>query len=178
MKNKNKKVPFFARPLYKESKAIEATYNDETYVFAGTKSELKEYRIISIISCIVAAALVIGQSALRIEGMQSTLYIIIPYMLEFLGTFLFVVFSINLMEHAPSMTKRKYAQTVKTLPIIEIIVAASALAGIIGSIIYLIINGFENCIAARIFYMILKAALLSLMIFMRLFLNKKEWQVE
>ena len=178
MNNKKKKVPFFARPLYKESKAAEAAYNDETYIFAGTKSELKEYRIISIISCVVAAALVIGQAALRIERMQSTLYIIIPYILELVSTFLFIVFSANLIEHAPSMTKRKYAQTVKTLPVIEIIVAACAMAGIIGSIIYLIINGFENCTAARIFYLILKIVLLLLMIFMKSFLNKKEWQIE
>ncbi len=176
MQNKKYKPPFFARPLYKEIKSNEGVFDDETYFYAGSEKELKKFRIISIISCVLAAAIVLGEASLRIEAMQSTLYIIIPYMIEFIGVFLFIIFSLNLAEHAKKMSKKKYEQTIKSIPFYELIAGAGACAGIVGSIIYLIINGFEGCTVARLVYIIFKAILIAIMIFMFVFLGKNKWQ--
>lgn len=173
-KNKNK-IHWFALSPYKQTLKDSKDTCEIFVEFAGTRQELKKLKAIIDIEGILAVVLVIAQGLLRIEGMQVAKYVLIPYILEIIAVFVFGLFVVRVSEKAEAMKLSVYNKTIKVRPVTCIALSIVAFAGLVGTIIYLCLYGFEGCTGARIVYILIKLAIIALGLFSFFEFKKYEW---
>ncbi len=100
-------------------------------------------------------------------GMSNTFYVILPYIAEFAALFSVVWGACRLTFGGERLREYVYRETVPKLPRRTLLVAVSAGVGLVGSAVFIILNGFEGRVLLSLTYPIAKAAEIAVALWLR-----------
>ncbi len=147
-------------------------------VFTGTEKELRTFKTSSLTACILLAVGAIAEGLMKIKSMQNAVYVLLPYMLEFLAVFIFTVRTVKLCNNAADMSYMTYVKTLDILPVLGVITATFTFAGLVGSVVFIAIYGFADCAAARVVYLFFKALNITAAFYSFFNLKKYDWEMK
>lgn len=90
------------------------------------------------------SAVTVASGCNTAAGMANTFYVILPYVAEVASLFSVVWGACRLTFGGEPLREYIYRETVPKLPLRSLLAAISALVGLVGSLIFILLNGFEG----------------------------------
>lgn len=118
---------------------------------------------------VVAAcsAVTVASGCNTAAGMSNTFYVILPYVAEVASLFSVVWGACRLTFGGEPLREYIYRDTVPKLPTRSLLVAISALIGLVGSVVFILLNGFEGQVLLSVIHLLSKLAVAALAMWMR-----------
>ena len=159
---------------YKKTAGGEYVYTGSVY----TLSDGKRYRRGLAALGFTAAALVVGSGCVNAAGLSNTFYVILPYIGEVSAAFVLCYNTGRLLAAGPQV--KAYVRTAleKYLPPAALALMIFPALSLIGSAVFLILNGTEGKPLLCALYLAAKAAILPLAILTRRHIRAMEWREE
>ena len=158
---------------YKKTAGGEYVYTGSVYVLAGDGKRFR--RLLAALSFSAAAA-VVGSGCVNAAGLSNTFYVILPYIGEVAGAFVLCYNVVRLL--AAGKEVKAYVRTAleKYLPPAALALMIFPAISLIGSAVFMILNGPEGKPLLCALYLIAKAVILTLGFFTRRHIRSMAWE--
>lgn len=133
---------------------------DGKYVYTGNsftvsdRAELK--KLCALWLCVSAAA--VGSGFINAAGLNNSFYVILPFVGEIVCVFALSWQMIRLIWNKGTLKEYYYNKFINNIPAASSLLSVFAVAGIIGSSVFLILHGFEGKAVQSVIYLVLKLA--------------------
>ena len=118
----------------------EYAYKGSHMRFAGDEAASRAYRLKLGALSAVLLALTVAAGCLDVGELDNTHYVLIPYMLEVVLTAAFVWSAVRLLLKGTLVRAYVFTQTARRLPVLAILIAASAAATAVAAAVHLILQ--------------------------------------
>lgn len=158
---------------YKKTAGGEYVYTGSVYILAGDGKRFR--RLLAALSFSAAAA-VVGSGCVNAAGLSNTFYVILPYIGEVAGAFVLCYNVVRLL--AAGKEVKAYVRTAleKYLPPAALALMIFPAISLIGSAVFMILNGPEGKPLLCALYLIAKAVILTLGFFTRRHIRSMAWE--
>ena len=140
---------------YKRSAEGDYVYTGDLYRFTG---DVRRMRVLTAALALASLAATLGSGLINAAGMSNTFYVILPYIAEVGGMFFLCWNAVRLLRAGPVLKAYVYLAVSKRLPNAGLAICVSALVGLLGSVVFLILNGTGGKPVQSVLYPITKAA--------------------
>ena len=131
-------------------------YGGAYYALTATEKEAKTvYAKAWALSAVLLGA-VVGSGCINAAGMSNTFYVIMPYMAEVALLFSLLWNTVRLLLQGAKVKAYIYQATVPKLPSLSMALAIAAIISFVASLVFIILNGFEQQAVKCILYLFFK----------------------
>ena len=137
------KKPRGRRPWLDEIKLEDSgqyAYKGSHMKFAGDDDAYRAFRLKLGVLASLLAAFAVAAGCLNVGELDNTYYVLIPYMLEVVLTAAFVWSAVRLLLKGTLVRAYVFTQTARRLPVLAILIAASAAATAVAAAVHLILQ--------------------------------------
>ena len=129
------------------------------YIYTGeyVLPEFGDRRVLWALT-ILSAAIVVGSGCIDAAGMHDSFYVILPYIGEVTGMFLFVWNSVKLLRRGGKIRKYVYESATKLIVPAAVVMGVFALVGAVCAVVHTVLKGFEGGALMCSLYIALKLA--------------------
>lgn len=160
---------------FKKDEAGQYTYQGSCYCFAGDENERRRaYGKLWALLVVIAAASV-GSGCVSGAGILNTFYVILPYLGEICALFALTWYQFKLLTKGAEVRAYIYEKTQPRMAPAAVIIAFFAIVGFITSLVFSVMSGFRDGVAAAVIYLALKAVTAVAALCYRNAFQKLEW---
>ena len=159
---------------FKRDETGKFVYTGDYYKYTGSVDRKKAVALVLVHAAIMAAA-AMAAGFVSAAGMDNGFYVILPYALGVVAAFCTLWSAFRLFFGGDPLKTYDYETTVPRIPLRSLLSAGAAAITIIGTAVYLIINGFQGKLLGTITFMILEAVMLAFSIMLRKRFEKLSW---
>jgi len=141
---------------YKLDENGKYVYRGKYFSIDGNTNEIKSTYIRVWVYFSVIFAAIIGSGCINAAGMNNSFYVIIPYIAEVVLLFAYGLSFFKLFAKGYRVKEYNYSVSFKKLSPASMGIAVTAAISFICSLVFIIINGFDNQIIGCILYLLLK----------------------
>ncbi len=139
------------------------TYQGSYFIFkSGAKSmnlTLLKRNLLLFTSILVIST--ISGGLLEGAGITNSFYVILPYIIEVGGTGTYLWAFIQFYKQGERIREYIYKASFEKMPIRVMVGFVGGTMGLVGNLIYVILNGFEGKILATVIYLVLKVLVMA-----------------
>lgn len=131
-------------------------YRGSHMKFSGGDEAFRRFRLTLGICAALLAVCAVGAGCLNVGTLDNTVWVLVPYMIEVVGTAAFVWSAVRLLLQGNVVRSYIFKQTVQRLPVLTIVTAAAAALTLICAAVCSAIE--QSWTAPVIVYLLLQAA--------------------
>ena len=143
---------------YKMAADGQYIYTGSSFALENTNGEMKKLCVLWICSLLT----VIGSGFINAAGLNNSFYVILPYIGEVACLFALSWQIIRLLWNKGELKEYYYNKFVNSIPAASAFMSVFSGAGFIGSVVFIILHGFEGKPVLCVLYLILKLTVLAL----------------
>lgn len=125
---------------YKALANGQIVYTGKMYAYAGGKPWEKVLAVLWLWAG-VALACVITCGLIPVSGMKNTAYVVLPWVLSFVGAASVIWALVRVTHHGEELKEHVYTATVRALPVRTVFTAVCAAVAVLGQTVKLILDG-------------------------------------
>ncbi len=145
----------------------EYSYEGKHLVFKGTEAESKAAAQSLMLLTALLALTTLAGGFLNGAGITNSFYVILPYVIEVGGSGSALWTALSLGSKPYKLRQYVYDRTVLKLPGRAMIALVGAASGLIGNLLFVILNGFQGKLLATLGYILLKGIALFLAFYIK-----------
>lgn len=140
---------------YKKDQSGKYVYCGNQYSYADEETKKNKIRAFIVFDTLLFCT-VIGSGCINAAGMNNSFYVIIPYIGEVAALFMLVWNSVKILKEGGKIKEHNLISAEKYVPFAALMIMIFACIGLICSVVFVALNGFEGGKLKCIGYMILK----------------------